>query len=164
MRISKTWGTHLPVLIKVMKETNGDVLELGTGLYSTPFLHWVCYPTKRKLVSYDNNSEILKYMSQYQDNNFHEVNEIEDWDKIDIEKPWDVVLIDHSPDIRRGIETKRLANFAKYIVLHDSDPRNDSAYKYDEMYPLFKYRFDFNEVRPHTTVLSNFIDLTNFKI
>ena len=163
MRISKAWSTHLPVLIKVMKETNGDVLELGTGLYSTPYLHWECYLTKRKIVSYDNNPNISKYMIQYRDS-FHEVHEIEDWDKIEIEKHWDVVLVDHAPGVRRSMEVRRLANFAKYLVLHDSEPRNDPHYKYNEIYSLFKYRFDFKDAVPNTTILSNFVDLTNFQI
>ena len=77
---------------------------------------------------------------------------------------WDIVLIDHSPDKRRGIEAKRLANNAKYIILHDSEPDKDKLYQYSKAYPHFKFRYDYTEAYPNTTVLSNFVDLENFKI
>ena len=165
MRINITWGSHLPILNKVLNETTGSVLELGTGLYSTPIMHWVCFPHKRKLVSYESNPTYAKMLNAYKDT-FHEIHNIDekDWDNIDIEKEWDVAFIDHAPDVRRGIEAKRLANFAKYVVIHDSDTHNDPYYKYDEVYPLYKYRFDYRETVPNTTILSNFIDLTNFEL
>lgn len=165
MRISlkKEYSTHLPVLMKVVSLTDGDVLELGSGFYSTPFLHWACFPTKRQLVTYDslNYSDLMK---RYQDDSFHKTIITDNYEKIDIEKSWDVAFVDHAPGIRRGIEAGRLAKYTKYVVLHDSNPHNDSEYGYNKIYPLYKYRFDYTEVTPNTTVLSNFVDLTNFKI
>lgn len=165
MRLSlrPAYGSHLPVLMKIMNETEGDVLELGAGLYSTPFLHWTCFPTKRKLVTYD-TADYNDVMKKYRDTSFHETHVIDNYDDINIEKPWTVAFIDHAPEIQRGKEAKRLANYAQYVILHDSEPSNDIHYKYNEVYPLYKYRFDYKDVAPNTTVLSNFIDLTNFKI
>ena len=163
MKIQREWGTHLPVLIKLTSITNGSILELGGGVYSTPFLHWVCFPSKRKLVSYDSDPGYFQQVLQYVDT-FHDVTFVNDWDSINIELPWDIVLVDHVTE-RRATEAKRVANFAKYVVLHDSDPsRNNRVYKYDEVYPLFKYRFDYKDTSPNTTVLSNFVNLTDFKI
>ena len=48
-------GSHLPVLIKMVLMTDGPILELGTGFFSTPVLHWLCAEKKRKLVSYDSS-------------------------------------------------------------------------------------------------------------
>ena len=163
MRISKTYGTHLPVLIKLLGITDGPILELGIGLYSTTYLHWTCFSKKRKIVSYENQAGWIYYFEKYR-SDFHQINFIENWDELEVKDFWDIILIDHGPDIRRGIDAGRFANNAKYIILHDSEPKNDYRYRYSEIYPLFKYRFDFNEVIPHTTVLSNFVDLTNFKI
>jgi|2_EtaG_2_1085320.scaffolds.fasta_scaffold00145_44 hypothetical protein len=162
INIKKNYGSHLPVLIKVMNETSGSVLELGTGLYSTPYLHWACFSQKRKLVSYD-SKEYIDLAASYKDT-FHEVYGIDDFSKIDIEKTWDVALVDHTPAERRKEEVKRLAFFANYIIIHDSEHWYDKDYKYSEIYPLFTYRFDYKEAWPHTTVLSNFVDLTNFKV
>jgi len=154
----KNWGSHLPVLIKVIGKTTGAVLEMGMGLYSTPFLHWSCFPN-RILVSYDNNPECFKLNKQYQEG-LHEVRLVSNWDEADIEMFWDVVLVDHSPSQRRIEDIKRLAQWANYIIVHDTQ-RNYKFADFDQIYPLFKYRYDYKQVIPFTTVLSNFRDYNN---
>lgn len=151
------YSSHLPLLIKMVSVTTGDVLELGTGMFSTPVLHWMCVPDKRKLVSYENDKHYYEISKQYE-NEYHAVNYVEDWDKIDIEKPWDVVFIDHEAD-RRSKEVARIANFAKYVILHDTCWRDERHYHYREIYSLFKYSYQFHLIRPKTTVLSNFVDV-----
>ena len=160
MRVSINWGTHLPVLIKLLSVTNGPVLELGMGLYSTPFLHWACYDKKRPLVSYDSDEKYFHMNEEYR-SDFHEVSLVSDWDKIIIEKPWDVVLVDCHPDTKRKELAMRLKNHAKFIVLHDSYWKDDYAYHYKEIYPSFKYKFDHTALRrTPTTVISNFVNVS----
>ncbi len=160
MRVSVNYGTHLPALIRTLSLTNGDVLELGTGVFSTPFLHYWCLLNKRKLVSYDNSAEWNGWVDYYK-GPYHEINYVDDWDKADIERPWDVVLVDHSPDFRRKVDIKRLANYAKYIVIHDTNKTYYHTYSYHEIYPLFKYRKIWKEDNRRTDVLSNLVDLEN---
>lgn len=163
MRISIKYGSHFPILTKLVEITDGPILELGVGIYSTSYLHWACFPTKRKLYSFESAEGWIRYFKDCQ-SDFHEVIFIDDWDKLEINKFWDIAFIDHDPNERRHIEVKRLANNAKYIILHDSEPEHDSKYKYSEIYPLFKYRFDYTLCKPYTTVLSNFVDLKNLII
>jgi len=151
------WGSHLPVLIKAMSLTKGSVLEMGMGLYSTPFLHWVCYK-ERILVSYDNNKKFFDLNKQYR-NSLHEVHLIDDWSKANIEKPWDVALIDHSPSYRRLEDIKRLAPFVKYMVVHDTQ-RGLRFCDWRKVWPLFKYRYDYTQVSPYTSVVSNLVDVS----
>jgi len=159
-------GSHLPVLMKVMDITDGPVLELGMGLFSTPYLHWACYDKRRKLVSYENKKDFYEsfifndrreIVNGY---DYHEVKFVEnsDWDKVDLSGHWSVVLIDHNPGPRRREEIKRLANNVDYIVVHDTDPKNNWYYKYEEYFPIFKHRWDSN-IYPRTTVLSNFYEI-----
>lgn len=150
-----------------MPLTSGDVLEMGLGFFSTPYLHYYCMLTNRNLVSYDNDKGWVKRFSvstfhnhKYQ-NNLHKFIYVPNWDDAQIEKPWDVVLIDHSPSERRIIDIKRLANFAKYIVIHDSNSRHERDYHYSEIYPLFKYRKIWDKEERHADVLSNFENLDN---
>ena len=49
----KFWTTHMPVIIKFIQATEGRVLELGAGLFSTPLLHWLCAEKGRKLYTYE---------------------------------------------------------------------------------------------------------------
>ena len=163
MKISIRYASHLPVLTKIVELTDGPILELGTGLYTTPYLHFACLPSGRQLTSYESNADWIRYFKDCR-SDFHTVNFISEWNSLNTSCFWDIVLVDHSPDSRRKDEVKRLANKAKYLILHDSDLENDTLYKYSEVYPLFKYRFDYTICKPHTTVLSNFVDLSHLKI
>ena len=162
-KFGKETATHLPILMKLVGMTNGPILELGTGIFSTPYLHWACFEKKRKLVSYERQPEYFEMVKQYICD-YHQIYLVNKncWDKIDIDaEHWSVVLVDHSPSKSRKDEVRRLANLADYIVLHDTDDEYDLTYKYSEIYPLFKYRYDFAGLSPRTTVVSNFKDLSN---
>lgn len=149
LNISKDWSTHMPVLISLMRNTSGDVLEIGTGIYSTPFLHWACFIEGRNLVSIENNYEYIEFVRQFEWRG-HKVEE-----KIPVMGEWDIVFIDSSPNEDRVALSRKFSETAKYVIVHDSD-RED--------FPGFKFRFDYENVYPATTVLSNIIDLSKFKI
>ena len=160
---SFNYSTHLPCLIKAVEKTTGDILELGTGLFSTPYLHYVAILQNRKLVSYENVQEWGQHFIDYSyQNKNHEIYIIDSYDKAPIDKEWSIVLIDQTPDSSRIEEVRRLANLAKYIVIHDSNGRQDKTYHYSEIYPLFKYRTIWDKDKRHATVLSNFVDLKDF--
>jgi len=136
--------------------TSGDVLEMGMGYFSTPILHWLCISQKRILISYENDPTY--YYRFDVDNIFHSAYLVKSWDDAPIEKFWDVVLIDHAPSERRKVDIARLANWAKYIVIHDTRSNQEKHYQYKEIWHLFKYRWDYN-VHCQTTVVSNFVDI-----
>lgn len=163
MMVSLNYGTHLAALIKAISKTNGDVLELGTGIFSTPYLRYQCMLSNRKLVSYENYKNwynfLLKY---YEPNQNHEINFVEKYSDAPTDRDWDVVLIDQTPDSSRTEEAIRLMNRAKYIIVHDSNPSNDRVTHYSRIYPLFKYRSDWNGDKNRATVLSNLVDLKDF--
>lgn len=153
-------GSHLPTLIKTINVSTGPVLELGMGTFSTHYLHWACYESKRKLVSFENKPECFEWAKDFR-NDYHDVNLITDWDSIDLSGHWGVVLIDHAPTPRRKHEIRKLADRADYVVIHDSEPEREGWQKLWQIYPLFKYRKDFGRENPLTTVLSNFKDLSD---
>jgi len=157
MKSIKKWSSHLPILINLINITNGPVLELGAGLYSTPFLHWAC--RDRYLESYENDKNYFNIINEFSDEN-HKIYFVENWDNIDIIKYWEIVFIDLSPATKRKDMAKKLAKLAKYIILHDTEKKHDNEYKYDEIYSLFKYRYDYTKTNPNTTVLSNYIDVS----
>ncbi len=161
MMFSVRYSTHLPVLMQAIAKTSGDVLELGAGLFSTPLLHWLVAAKGRKLVSFDNDPRFYEWAGSLA-NQYHRIVFVKNWDDAWIEKPWDVVLVDHSPDERRIVEVRRLANLARYLIIHDSNGRYEKNYHYSKIYKLFKYHLDFTEAEPSTTVLSNLVDLKDF--
>lgn len=160
---SFSYGTHLPGLIKAMSKTTGDVLELGMGVFSTPYLHYQCILSNRKLVSYENYKNWMqKFLDSEYDCENHEINFVEKYSDAKIEKGWSVALVDQTPDSSRTEEIRRLANYAEYIVIHDAAERHTHIYHYDTIYPLFKYRTDWDEESNPAVVLSNFHDLKDF--
>jgi len=163
MNVSGTYGTHLASLIKALSKTTGDVLELGTGVFSTPYLHYQCLLSKRKLVSYENFKEYYDFFTGYgYENKYHEINFVEKYADAKIDKIWDVVLVDQTPDSSRVETIKRLRHLAKYIIIHDSNPSNDKNTKYSSIYGLFNYKTDWHGDNNRTTVLSNIADLRDF--
>lgn len=159
MKIKPEYGSHLPVLMKLIKMTNGPILEMGSGIFSTPFLHWACYLNKRELITYEDNP---KYFMNNFNNDYHKFYLIDNWDKIDITKKWSIVFIDHRAD-RRAIDALRVANNADFIVLHDTYWKDDKHYGYKKIFPFFKYRYNC-PIKPYTTIVSNFHDLSKFNI
>ncbi len=166
--VSGNYGTHMAPLIQAVNKTDGDILEMGIGIFSTPYLHYQSFLSKRNLVSCDNDKMWIKryaehpfYAHMYQ-GKYHDLRYIKNWDDAKIEKPWDVVLLDHSPSERRMVDAQRLANFAKYIIIHDTGEDQDRVYHYLEIYPLFKYKTVWDKDANHATVLSNLVDLKDF--
>ena len=145
---------------------DGDVLELGAGLHSTFFLHWMCDLQDRLLTTYENNKKFYDLVvhcdGDRHESGFHKIYLIDNWDLIDIEKPWGIAFVDHGPGIRRKEEIRRLAHYACCLVVHDARSRNDKNYRYSEIYPLFKYRQNYGSRLSQTVILSNFIDVTKW--
>ncbi len=158
----KETSTYMPMLIKTIQMTKGPVMELGSGLFSTPLLHWLCQADGRKVVSYESDPEFYKFSHKFQSKN-HRARLIKDWNEIDLKTHWSVVLIDHSPKrpLKRGMDIIKLKDKADYIVIHDTGPEIQAKYGYEEVWPHFKYRHDWKECTQWTTVVSNFYDLSN---
>lgn len=154
------WGSHMAVLTKMMNRTTGPVLELGMGIYSSPLLHWLCRDQNRKLYSYEDNGAWYNVHKRTFANRFHRVHRIRNWDNIDIEgTKWGLVFIDHVAS-RRAVDAIRAADCAQAVILHDSNGRNEPHYHYSTVYPHFGQRYNYTKSHPHTTVLSNFLDLS----
>ena len=160
MKYMTGWSSHLPILIKVLMITDGPVLELGSGLFSTPVMYWLCKSQNREFVSYENYKEYFELVKNFNKRK-QKVLLIKNWDEAKIEGThWSLALVDHAPARRRRTEVKRLAHTANFVVVHDTEPESDKWYKYAGPFALYKYRYDWTKAKPYTSVLSNFIDLS----
>lgn len=159
MKKAATYSSHIPALLHVLGRTTGSVLELGAGYFSTPLLHWYCVPRGRMLVTLDNDEKYFQAVSSFASGT-HTIKLVEDWDKIDeAGMMWSVVFIDHGPSERRAVDLMRFADRALYIVVHDTDGRNDKHYHLRDLWKEFKYLSSYTMHRPHTTVVSNFCEI-----
>lgn len=146
-------GSHIPVLAKLMAHTDGNVIELGCGFNSTPFLYWMCKAEGREFSSYENDKDWIDKVG-------YPVSFVQtDWIIIpEKELKYDIVLVDHRPARKRRSSAMAFKDSAKFILLHDSELADHPAYKYTSIYKHFKYRYEYTKTTPHTMVLSNFVD------
>lgn len=157
-------STHFPALIKAMQNTTGTIIELGTGLFSTPLLHWLNFDSGRKVVSFESYKHYYDFAKGFETEN-HKIVFIKDWDDLPLESKYGVVFIDHSIPGRahtRGDDALKFKDIADLVVLHDAGADSNPKYGYEAIYPQFKYRWDWNGCYPSTTVLSNVIDISTW--
>jgi hypothetical protein len=156
VRLKKEWTTNMPMLLKVILNSTGPVCEVGGGPFSTPLLHWLCKIQGRKLTTYENHYDYWYFCHRFTSRD-HYVKLIENWDDMDFKTHWGVVFIDHHPEERRGIDVINFKDTADYIIMHDTEAKG--LYDWDKINKLFKYKFDWKECLPWTSVVSNFKDL-----
>jgi len=147
------------MLIKAIIASEGPVLEIGAGVYSTPLMHWLCQTLGRKLVTYENSPVWYEYARKFRSKG-HSIRFIKNWDELDFKTHWGVVFADHNPDPRRVDDVISFKDNADYIVIHDTD--REDKYHMEKAWPYFKYRYTWQNCRPWTTVVSNFKDLSDF--
>lgn len=155
----KNYTTHIATLLRAIQATDGKVIELGGGQSSTPVLHWVCKAARRKLLTYENDQRYYDYEHTFT-SPMHRVVKIDDWDEVVIE-PAGVVFVDHHPSERRSVDAIRFKDHADLIVIHDTERDNDK-YRTSDIWPHFKYRYDWKECKPWTSVVSNTIDVSKW--
>ena len=157
MNFGKAYTTFIPILIKAVQLSNGPVLELGAGIFSTPLLHWLCAEENRWLLTCERNPEYFTWAKKFQSRT-HKIKLIGDWDELKVSTiHWSVIFVDQ--DIHRDKIAIAFKDSADYIVLHDSNM--ESHYGYDKVFAHFKYRYDWKYNKPWTTIVSNFKDLKN---
>jgi hypothetical protein len=149
-RPSPDWASHIPVLVKALENSSGPVLELGMGMFSTPILHALCADQGRALYSYDNDSRFTDMFKRF-NSEIHKIELLHDWLGVDYEGSWGVALVDQKPAEARKESIKRLIK-ARYVIIHDTQ---DPIYDYESVYPLFKYRYNYEKQLNWTGVLSN---------
>lgn len=161
MKFEPSWSSHYPLLVKVLNEAKrGSVLELGMGPFSTPLLHWLCFDKGMRLFSFDNDPKYFELNKKFEADH-HLVTLVENWDEVHLDPgvQFTVAFVDHKPARRRHIDIKNLVN-CQFVIVHDTEPDQDKWYAYRRIWKLFKYRYDYTKAVPHTTVLSNFNDLS----
>ena len=74
---------------------------------------------------------IIYYTSSREEEGFEKkIRFVKDWDKVDVNKDWSVVLIDHG-QFRRTKDAIRVKDNAEYVLLHDTE--RPWTYEYDKV-------------------------------
>lgn len=159
-----TTATHIPILIDALMLTDGNILEMGCGYYSTLIIHNICRHTKRKITSLETDNNWLKKFIDLK-TDWHDFRLVENWDDFDLtnnNEGWDLVFCDHSPGEKRKDSIRSLRDYANYIVVHDTENDPRANYQFESVFPEFKYQWTFKRYKVHTTILSNKYKLEKF--
>lgn len=126
----KKWTSFMPALLAAITATEGQVLEVGVGHYSTPVLHAICKALCRPLMSIEADERwaqaIWKKTQGYED---HEL-AVGDYDEMIpyfAKQKWGVAFLDHSPGERRGTDMITLGDSVDFFVIHDFNNLTESA-------------------------------------
>lgn len=150
------FATHMPLLLACLRQTHGPVLELGCGWFSTPVLS--AFATDRLVrtveTSRDWHAEISKICTMHPcTQHRHQIVYVPHYDDAPIfDQAWSIVLLDHEPPARRGIDALRLRDRCQLMIGHDSEHPD---YGYGPVFDTFKYRFTLSTLFPWTTVVSD---------
>lgn len=157
---NSNWESHRPLLYLALKLTdtrpNRDVIELGSGDGSTPYLKKHCEFTGRDFKSYDSNNEwATKTGAEF----------IPDWDRADIWKPCAVLFVDHAPGTHRKEAIVKMQKITDIIVAHDTELGGAGDYGFEPLWPRFKYVIHYNRTGggAGATAVSNYINLEKYK-
>lgn len=110
------YATHLEALVNAALESDGDILELGCGDYSTPVLSAIAKHRGNKLVV---NASDPAWASRYKD--FAEI-VIVDWKTWQPKGKWGMIFLDneeHQP--YRLMRVPKLLEHTPIVVMHDAD-------------------------------------------
>ena len=127
MKTATEWGSHLPALLACIAVTDGPVLELGMGHFSTPQLHALCVASGRFLVSIEQDTEWHEEFKKYAHEYYHEIRTgaycalLDEAATDGLTDKWGVAFIDHSPGgANRANAFKQLIEVSDYVVMHDA--------------------------------------------
>ncbi len=147
------FATHLPALLGAVAATDGPVLELGSGLFSTPILDTVCQG--RGLVTVESDPEWLERFLHLERPG-HRFRLAGDWATLpELDARWDVAIVDQSPSYTRAPSIERLRARTRFLVIHDTE--HPEHYRYEPLLASFAHRADFLGLgqRTRTTVVSD---------
>lgn len=163
------YGTHMAPLLTAVMLTDGPVLEMGAGDFSTPLLHAICVKNKRFLLTADTDKKWLNNFIDLKNDwhNFEYIPVYEDdwsinpkpqiWDNVGSDKHWSVVLIDHRPGERRVKDITRLRDNTEIFVIHDTQ---QPSYGYEPILNTFKYKYVYKRYSTQTTLVSDKVDVS----
>jgi hypothetical protein len=159
----------IPLAYTILKlQTVGDIIEYGSGIYSTNLLHKITYDLKRKLISLDTDNEWLIKFAIFNETYHHRIYYVgrDDIENHRVNEKWAVAFVDHGVQTRRPANAINLALSAQVVVIHDTNEIRESIYQFikNGVYDKFKYncKYTFHGGMLQTNILSNFIPLDEF--
>lgn len=161
MGSDSNFATHMPALLTAVANTDGPILEMGCGDFSTPLLHAICAVNKRFLLTTETNKNWMNlFVDLKRDwHQFRFVSSAQDWNNVGLGVRWSVVFVDHAPGERRVVDIIRLRPHVDVFVVHDTQ---EPGYRYEPTLSSFRYKYVYRRYGVTTTLVSDTIDVSAF--
>jgi len=178
------FDSHRPLLYLSTQKINACFYEFGMGDGSTPLLKHFC---TEGLVSVEKNKDWMdRYIDGYDpisiqvvgigefpcfkknkhlifDNDTYPLFTLNTIDTVLGNNIQKVVFVDNAPASERLLLIEKIKEDADVIIAHDTEDGAEYVYGLKEVLSTFKYRLDYQpEGKPHTTAVSNSIDVTKW--
>ena len=152
--ITNDWDSHRPLLWLACENIDGDIVEAGIGYGSTMLLR---VHSNKEVYHFESNKSWIDELGI-------EATLVDDWLKDGLfGENIGILFVDLAPGEVRKDVIEKYKDKAQVIVVHDTEPGANYVYGMKDVLNGFKYRFDFEPVGyPHTTAVSNFIDVANW--
>ena len=108
MKVPSRYGSHLPLLEWALSVTEGPVLEMGGGNFSTPYLA----ESGRDVTTYEPEENWRETLKEYENDTLHVVADLPD------ARHYALLFVDDEPEAERHIRMQRF-DFDS-AVIHDS--------------------------------------------
>lgn len=147
------FSSHRELLYVMLENTNGKVIEFGSGFGSTPLLADYCEQKEREFISYETNEKWAnktgsKFVESYFDIPLPIIN------------PPTIIFVDCAPASIRKDLLEKYANISHILIVHDTEESANYVYGMREILATFKYRLNYNpRSNPSTTAVSNFLNI-----
>jgi hypothetical protein len=160
------YASHAIPLIVTSLISNGDMIELGMGKYSTAILNKVAKKKNAFLISTESNRDWMSKFTSFNDTKTHLLVSSDSacGTTLNMNKFWGFVFVDHIDAAKRHLDVLSFANNSQIVMCHDAEKNTDSMYLYSKIYKSFKhhckYSLFLNDNRYiSTSILSNFVAL-----
>lgn len=152
METAVKYQSHLPALLACIAVTDGPVLELGVGHFSTPHLHALCGALGRNLISIERDDEWREGFAGKFRSDRHAV--VKEWVLLGHDAKWAVAFIDDSPGGEsRARAFKALIEGSHFVVMHDAQKDAENFQAVEPMLAGLNWHLC-TSIFPHTLVAS----------
>lgn len=175
------YSTHQALLVAALLKTQGPILEMGGGYYSTPIVSAFANAQRREAHTIETGPAVYELLKRFS-SPFHKIWPVSGYDfaadgrfmpRADTTRAeymeiqsrfladfckegpprWSVVFVDHAPGYLRVPAIEHFAESADFIVTHDTELVE--AYGFEPCLSAFRHRWDSRLQVPHATIVSN---------
>ena len=155
------YGSHIVTLLPCIHWTQGPILEVGAGYYSTALISLYSHTRYCRTMESDrlwlekvrNFFPVFCDLSKDIGHDFQHVNDYRD--AVMEDRAWDIVFIDQGDYHSRAETAQRMKDKSRLVIMHDTEIEGLNT-----ALDGYRYRYDLKSILPYTSIGSQVDDLS----